>query len=380
VDWDRRLFDALIPLPEGTSYNSYVIKGSEKTALLDTVDPPMAEAFFAKLQAFPKIDYLVAHHGEQDHSGLIGRVLEKYPQAKLLCTPKAKDILMDHLGVEAGRIQTVADNETISLGDRTLKFMHAPWVHWPETMLTWLEEEKILFTCDLFGAHLAQSGLYAANDPGLYSAAKRYYAEIMSPFRAHIRKHMERVAGLGVKTIAPSHGPVYDKPEFILKAYQDWAGEEPKNLVLLPYVSMHGSTRRMVEYLAGSLAEKGVKVEQVDLSSADLGHLAALLVDAATLVLGTPTVLGGAHPAALYAAVLANALRPKLKFASVIGSFGWAGKAVEQVVSLLPNLKVEIIPPVLCKGRPKEADYKALEDLAGRIAEKHKGLGIGENL
>ena len=374
IDWDRRLFDALIPLPDGTSYNSYLIRGSERTALIDAVDPTMQDVLINNLNQLgvEAIDYVVANHAEQDHSGAIPQLLEKYPRAKVIATPKGKGMLIDLLRIPQEKFITVNDKETISLGDKTLEFIHAPWVHWPETMLTYLREDKILFPCDLFGSHLATTDLYVTNEGQVYEAAKRYYAEIMMPFRTNIQKHLERVKDCEIAVIAPSHGPLYDRPEFILKAYYSWVFDEPRNIVVLPYISMHGSTRKMVEYLVGALAQRGVTVKQFDLTVTDIGKLAMALVDAATVVIGTPTLLTSPHPNVVYAASLVNALRPKLRFVSIIGSYGWGGKAVEQLAGMIPNLKVELLAPVVIKGLPKEADFKALDSLADTIAQRHK--------
>jgi len=374
IDWDRRLFDALIPLPDGTSYNSYLIKGSKKMALIDTVDSTMEGVLLNHLNQLgvKTIDYVVANHAEQDHAGAIPQVLSRYPEAKVVTTPKCKGMLIDLLMIPEVKFITVNDKETISLGDRTLEFIYAPWVHWPETMLTYLREDKILFPCDFFGSHLATTNLYVTDEGQVYEAAKRYYAEIMMPFRAIIQKNLGKIQDYAIDIIAPSHGPMYDKPEFILKAYHSWVFDEPKNIVVLPYISMHGSTRKMVEYLVGALVQRGVTVQQFDLTVTDIGKLAIALVDAATIVIGTPTILVGPHPNVAYAALLANALRPKLRFASIIGSYGWGGKAVEQLAAMIPNLKVKILEPVLSKGLPKEADFKALDNLATTIAEKHK--------
>ena len=378
IDWDRRLFDSLIPLPDGTSYNSYLIKGTEKTALIDTVDPAMRDVLLNQLSELgvQKIDYVVANHAEQDHSGTIPRVLEKYPEAEVVCTPRCKDMLIEALMIPEGKFITVNDKETISLGDRTLEFIYAPWVHWPETMLTYLREDKILFPCDFFGSHLATTDLYVRDGGQVYEAAKRYYAEIMMPFRTIIQKNLDKIKDYAIDIIAPSHGPMHDRPEFILNAYHSWAFDEPKNIVVLPYISMHGSTRKMVEYFVGALIQKGVTVKQFDLAVTDIGKLAMALVDAATVVIGTPTVLTGPHPNVAYATILANALRPNLKFISIIGSYGWGGKAVEQLAALIPNLKVEILEPVLSKGFPGEASFEALDKLAAAIAEKHKEHGF----
>jgi flavorubredoxin len=157
IDWDRRLFDELIPLPDGTSYNSYLIEGSTKTALIDTVDPTMGDELINHLNQLgvDNIDYVIANHAEQDHSGSLPQVLAKYPDAKVVATPRCKGMLVDLFMIPEERFVTVNDKETISLGDKTLEFIHAPWVHWPETMLTYLREDKILFPCDFLGSHLA---------------------------------------------------------------------------------------------------------------------------------------------------------------------------------------------------------------------------------
>ena len=372
VDWDRRLFDSLVPLPDGTSYNAYLIEGSEKTVLLDAVDPAMGGELMGQLEGVTKIDYIISHHAEQDHSGTIPQVLEKYPDAKLISTPKAKGMLIDLLRIPGESFITVEDGETLSLGDKTLKFIYTPWVHWPETMVTWLEEDRILFSCDFFGSHIATTDLFVTDEGRIHEAAKRYFAEIMMPFRNIIAKNLEKLASYDIEMIAPSHGQIYPRPAFIIDAYRDWILGPPRNTVVLPYVSMHESTKLMVDYLVSALVERGVGVEQFNLEVTDIGKLAMALVDAATIVIGTPTILAGPHPYAAYAAFLANALRPKTKFLSIIGSYGWGGKTVETLAGMIPNLKVEVIDPVLCKGVPSESDFKALDELATSITEKHK--------
>ena len=373
-DFDRRLFDELIPLPDGTSYNAYLIKGSEKTALIDTVDPEKSDVLLDQLAGVESLDYLVCQHVEQDHSGTIPQVLARYPDVQVLASPKAKSMLVDHLHLDPEKITEVGDGETVSLGDRTLEFIHAPWVHWPETILTYLREERILFTCDLFGSHLATTEIYAHDRVRVYDAAKRYYAEIMMPFRRIIEKHLTRLENYAIEMIAPSHGPVYDDPSFIIDAYRSWVLDPPANLVVLPYVSMHGSTELMVEYLTSALVERGVEVAPFNLTVTDTGKFTEALVDAATIVFGTPTVLTGPHPSVVSAAYLVAALRPKLKYAAIIGSYGWGGKAVEAVKSLTASLNLEWLEPVMVKGLPRDEDYAKLDRLAAEIAARHKEI------
>ncbi len=376
VDWDRRLFDALIPLPDGTSYNAYLIRGSEKTALLDTVDPAKIDVLLGYLADIPSLDFLVAYHGEQDHSGAIPVVLARYPQAKVICSPKAKGILMDHLGLPEEKIVTVEDGETLSLGGKTLEFIHTPWVHWPETMCSYLRQDRILFSCDFFGSHLAQSGLFVVDEDRVYEAAKRYFAEIMMPFRTAIQKNLDRLRTLTIDIIAPSHGPIHQRPQPILLAYRDWIKDTPKNGVAIAYVSMHGSTEAMVDRLIDALAARGVTACRFNMADADIGKLAVSLVDAATVVLAGPAVHVGLHPKLAYAAFLANAIRPKARFAGFIGSYGWGHKMVEQLTGMLSNLKAEILPPVIVRGMPKAADFQAVEALAETVASRHRALGL----
>lgn len=372
IDWNRRLFDSLIPLPDGTSYNAYLIKGREKTVLLDTVDPPMVDVLLSQLKSIENVDFVVSHHAEQDHSGAIPHVLEKYPKAKVITSLKGRDMIIDHLCVPEEKVVTVEDGEELSLGDKTLKFIYTPWVHWPETMVTYLKEDNILFSCDFFGSHIATTDMYVTDEGQVYEAAKRYFAEIMMPFRNIIKKNIQKISEYEINMIAPSHGPIYDKPNFIINAYGDWISDTPKNIVVLPYISMHGSTEKMVQYLVAALSKRGVKVHQFDLAVTDIGKLAITLVDAATIVIGTPTVHVGPHPNVTNAVKLANVLKPKAKFASVIASYGWGSKAIEQIADMIPNLKVEILEPVLVKGYPRENDFKALDKLADMIATKHK--------
>ena len=378
LDWDRRLFDELIPLPHGTSYNSYLIKGSEKTALIDTVDPTREYELISNLVKVgtETIDYIIANHAEQDHAGSLPMMLEFFPDAQIVTNEKCRDLLIALLHLPPERFRVIKDRETISLGDRTLEFLLTPWTHWPETQVTFLREDRILFPCDLFGSHIATSDLFMQDERTTYLSAKRYYAEIMMPFRASIRGYLEKVNALSVAMIAPSHGPIYRNPQFILDAYADWTSDAVKNEVVIPYSSMHGSTQKMVDYLVDALLARGITVQPFNLSKTDVGELAMALVDPATVVIATPTVLFGPHPQVVYATYLANLLKPKVRFASVIGSYGWGGKAVETIVKMLDHLKVEVLEPVMVRGLPDEAAMRGLDRLADDILKKHQEIRI----
>lgn len=376
IDWNRRLFDELVPLPHGTSYNSYLVKGSEKTVLLDTVDPSRSDELMANLGALQvnELDYVIAHHAEQDHSGGLPDVVEAFPKAIIICSAKAKPMLLDLLQLPEERFQTVADGETLDLGDKTLRFIMTPWVHWPETIVSYLEEDKILFSCDFFGAHMAVSDLTVDDSSSVDHSAKTYYAEIMMPFRSKIAQHLEKLSDLDIELIAPSHGPLRSDPREIMSAYAGWVSGAVSNTVVIPYVSMHGSTQVLVDRLIDSLVSRGITVKPFFLSRTDIGELANALVDAATVVIGTPTVLTGPHPLATNAATIVAAIRPKIKFASIVGSFGWGGKTVEDLTAIISKLPVEIIEPVLVKGYPREDSLQRIDALAEAIAAKHATL------
>ena len=377
-DCDRRIFDELIPLEHGTSYNSYLVKGSEKTAIIDTMYPPKTKEYMKRLfdNQVGKVDYIIANHGEQDHSGSIPALLAKYPNAIVLTNPKVAENIKNMLFVPAERIREIADGEEVSLGDKTLKFIFAPGVHWPDTMFTYIKEDNVICTCDFLGAHYTFSDVFAVESKELEHSAKRYYAEIMMPFRMMCQRYTKMIKEMNVDMILPSHGPVYTNPSFILDLYTDWTCETPKNLVVMPYVSMYESTKEMVDYLCEKLEAKGVKTFKFDIVDGDLGDLAMSLVDAATIVMGTSMVLAGPHPMAVNVAYLAAVLRPKAKFASIIGSYGWGGKLFDVILNMLSPLKLDLIDPIQVKGKPTAETFLELDKMADAIVEKHKSIGI----
>lgn len=381
LDFDRRLFDALIPLPQGTTYNSYLVRGREKTALIDTVDPTKELEFVTNLMKakVDTIDYIIVNHAEQDHSGTLPMIAELFPAARIVVNEKCLDLVKHLLDIGEERCMVIKDRDTLDLGGKTLEFLMTPWVHWPETMVTYAREDRILFSCDFFGSHLADSTLRVVEWSEVYRSAKRYYAEIMMPFRSSVRQNLEKVSTLDIAMIAPSHGPVHANPRLIMDAYRDWTSDVVKNEVVIPYVSMHGSTEKMVSRLTEALIDRGIRVHPFNMVATDTGELAMALVDAATIVVGTPTVIFGPHPQAVYAAYLANLLRPKTRFVSVIGSYGWGGKAVDTLKGMLPRMQAELLEPVYIRGAPGAQDFRSLDLLADTIAAKHREIGVIAN-
>lgn len=373
-DWNRRMFDALIPLPQGTSYNAYIVKGNEKTALIDTVNPGFEREFKEKINMvaeIEKLDYVIMNHAEPDHANAIQFVMENAPNAVLVTTDRGVKMARIYHEVAEERIKIVGDGDTLDLGGKTLRFISAPWLHWPETMFTYLPEEKVLFPCDFFGTHTAQ-GVYDEEIEDLIPLAKRYYGEIMMPFRKMGAQALEKIKDLDIKIIAPSHGPIYKNPQRILEPYAKWTAGETENKALIVYVSMWGSTAHMVKTIAETLLQEGIDVRIYDLASSDIGDVARELVDSRAIVLGTPTVLGGMHPLALYGTYLVKALNPPAKYGVVLGSYGWGGGALKQAGDILIPSKMEVVGTLQVKGRASEEDLKKVQEIGRELAQKMK--------
>ena len=377
IDKEKKLFHEFAPLPDGTSYNSYLIMGSEKAALIDTVPPEKLSVLLKNLKSakVKNIDYIIANHAEQDHSGSIPFMLKKYPNAKVICSKSCKQMLIDLLEISENNITVMEDREKLSLGDKTLEFIYTPWVHWPETMSTYLREDKIIFACDLFGSHLAKNDSSGDNKQ-IMDATKKYFAEVMMPLKVHVKRNLEIIKDYEINFIAPSHGPVHKNPKAIFSAYEEWLSQNVKNEVVIAYVSIHKSTETMVNYLSKQLNVKGINVKRINLSDIHYGDLSIHLVDPATVILASPMFLASAHPTVITATYLINMLKPKLRFLGTIGSFGWGGNMAGDINNITLQLKAERLSPVIIKGAPKEKDFKMLDSLAEEICNKHKIIGV----
>jgi len=373
-DWNRRMFDALIPLPNGTTYNAYLIIGSNKKALIDTVNPGFEKELEDKVAQVVNptdIDYVIMNHAEPDHAGSIPYIMALNTKANLVTTAKGAKMAQIFYKVPEERIIAVRDGETLDLGGKTLQFIEAPMLHWPETMFTYLKENKILFPCDFFGSHAAK-GLYDDEIEELLAFAQRYYGEIMMPFRVMGQKALEKIKDLPIDVIAPSHGPIHRNPARILNVYRNWSNGETKQKAIVVYVSMWGSTEKMIKPIVDTLTSEGIEVALYNLTVSDIGDVAKDLVDSRVIVLGAPTVLGGAHPLAVYVAYLVKALKPPAKFGAVLSSYGWGGGAIENIQEVLGPSKLEIVGALEINGPPSEENIKQIVDLGKTIANKIK--------
>ncbi|MEM2986836.1 MAG: FprA family A-type flavoprotein [Nitrososphaerota archaeon] len=373
-DWNRRIFDALIPLPKGTTYNAYLIIGKDKKALIDTVNPGFEIELEEKIKQIidPKdLDYVIMNHAEPDHAGSIPHIMNLSDKAKLIVTKRGAKMAQIFYKVPEERIVIVTDGNTIDLGDKTLKFIEAPMLHWPETMFTYLQESGILFPCDFFGSHTAEA-LYDEEVDNIISKAQKYFGEIMMPFRNMVKNGLEKIKNLKINIIAPSHGPIYKNPERIINAYYKWANGETKNKAVIIYVTMWGSTESIVKLIIETLASEGIEVALHNLIIADIGEIAKDLVDSRAIILGAPTVLGGAHPLAVYAAYLIRVLQPSAKFCAIFSSYGWGGGAIRHLKEIISPLKIEIIDTLEINGSPSKDDEMKIIELSKKIAEKIK--------
>jgi flavorubredoxin len=375
-DWNRRVFDAFIPLPYGTSYNAYLVVGKNKAALVDTVNPGFEDVLLSKIsQLLPpeKIDYVIMNHAEPDHAGAIPAVLKTAKNAKLVATQLGTDMAEVYFNVPAERKTAVKEGDTLELGDKTLRFIEAPWLHWPETMFTVDVQDQTLFSCDFFGAHLTSDRLYADEIGELVPAeAKRYYAEIMMPFANPARKALDKVKLLNPKIVAPSHGPIYRNPQQIIGAYEKWIRGRLEEKVVVVYVSMWGSTQALERIITETIASEGVEAVPYNLTVADISHVLRDLVDASAVVIGSPTVLGGAHPLAAYATELIASFGIRGKTAAVFGSLGWSGGAAKRIKTRLEQGGFQVIDTLEIHGPPKPDHVKKAVALGRAIAEKVK--------
>jgi flavorubredoxin len=375
-DWNRRIFDAFIPLPYGTSYNSYLVVGRDKTALVDTVNPGFEEVLLRKIsQLLPpdKIDYVIMNHAEPDHAHGVSTVMEVAKNAKLVATKMGVSMANVMFSVPSEKTITVKEGDVLPLGGKTLRFIEAPWLHWPETMFTFDVEDRILFSCDFFGAHLASDNIYADEIGGmLLPEAKRYYAEIMMPFAASACRALDKVKDTNAKMIAPSHGPIYRDPEPIVNAYEDWARGPLRKKVVIVYVSMWGSTQTLERVITETISTEGVEAIPYNLTVADVSHVLRDLVDSSAVVIGTPTVLGGAHPLVTYATELIASFGIRGKIAAVFGSFGWGGGGMKKIKARLEQGGFEVIDSFEIRGSPKPEHIAKAIALGKTIAARLK--------
>lgn len=369
-DWKRRIFDCIAATPQGTTYNTYLVKGSDKTALIDTIHKDFTDDLSGKINQLlggHAIDFVVMNHAEPDHAGSIMDILNKY-DAKLLTTRKGAELAQVYYEVPDDRIRIVADGETVDLGGKTLTFIHAPFIHWPETMMTWLAEDGILFSCDFFSAHNT-IGDFDDESEDVLHWARKYYAEIMMPLAKMGRMAMSKIKELDIKIIAPSHGPVYRNPETILARYADWTNEKTLDKAIILYTSMYSFTEKVALSIAERLKNKGILVGAYDMVNTDSAELINQLLDTRAIVIASPTLLGNIHPVLQYGMILIKTLKPPVKYGLFINNYGWGKSATRHGVEFFEQAKIDSVGVVEVNGKPRDEDIANINEATDILAK-----------
>jgi flavorubredoxin len=372
------VFDIVIPTEYGTTYNSYLVKGKEKTALIDCVKRPFAGEFFGKIgEILPveKIDYVVVNHSEPDHSGAIVDLLKRHPNIEVYLSRPAKAFI-DNLVNAEYKFHVVNDNEELSLGGKTLRFINAPFLHWPDTIFTYVVEDKILFPCDFVGSHYSSPHIF--NDEldapeKARSAFEFYYSTIMRPYKEHILKACERIKDLPISMIAPSHGPVLRKnPLAYVAWYKDRAdimARVKEKKVPIVYVSAYGNTAMMAKKVAEGVAAGGLTPVLLNAVEVPTGKIVDELDESVGFLIGTPTLNSNLpHPIlSLIGHLVVLNLRGKT--ASAFGSYGWSGEAMKMVQDILTAMRIKVSPePIKFKMTPSVQELDACFDFGKKFA------------
>jgi len=376
---DRKtdLFEGLWPLPRGVSYNSYLILG-EKVVLLDTVKVTMAGAFLAGLERLlngRKIDYLVTHHLEPDHSGSIGLLRRCWPDMKIIGNKKTAEFLREMHGIEVD--MPISDSDALELPDRTLRFYLTPMVHWPETMMTFDESNGTLFSCDAFGGFgtVDQSLFDDQGVPAWYEDdVLRYFSNIVAKYAPMTHKAIGKLAGLDIKIIAPSHGIIWRQdPLRIVKIYDRWSQDQWETGVLIAYGSMYEHTETMAEAVAAGVRDEGVTLRLYDVSRR---HLSYIIRDAwryGGLILGAPTYDTKLYPMMLH---VINSLPKGLvarRSLGLFGNYGWVGGAVKTMQAWAEDQGGKPVEPIVeARFRPTDDDLKKCRQLGQTVAREVK--------
>jgi len=378
-DFDMRVFDIIMTTEYGSSFNSYILRGSEKTALFETEKTKFFEDYLKEIeQVTPvsKIDYIIMNHTEPDHADGIGELLKINPEITVIGTGAAVNNLKQIMNREDFRFQIVKNLETLSLGDITLEFHVLPNLHWPDTMWTYAKEIRTLFPCDSFGSHFATKEVLRSlvtDEEGYWKATKYYFDCILGPFRnPFVVNGLKRLETLDVDMICTGHGPVLDSHiDEIVEKYREWCAVQPKDhkTVVIPYVSAYGYTGMLAEALAEGIREAGAKAVLYDMvEEKDSARVIEEITAADGLLVGSPTIVGEALPPV---ADLLNGLHAALvrgKPAAAFGSYGWSGEAVPNLTAKLTALKYNVQEGIRVKFRPSDADLKAAREYGTQFA------------
>jgi flavorubredoxin len=378
VDWNLRDFHGYTTR-RGTTYNAYLIS-DEKTALVDTVKHLFSNQLLQNISEITnpeKIDYIIINHVDMDHSSSLPTIAKHAKNATIIASQRGKDAIIKHYGANFN-IQTVKTGDELKLGKRTMRFIEAPMLHWPDSMFTYVVEDKILMPNDAFGQHLATSQRFddEVDEHVLMEEARTYYANILMPLASLITRKIQEVVQMGIPIamIAPSHGIIWrSNPSKIIKAYLDWSAGLSRNKVVVVYDTMWGSTDKMARAIAEGVTGEGVEVKFLKLRASDLTEAVTEILDAKAVVVGSPTLNNQMFPTLSSFLTYITGLKPKGKLWSFFGSYGWGGGAVKSMIETVKKAGFEVLEPSIeVKYVPDQEDLKKCFEFGKQIAAKIK--------
>jgi anaerobic nitric oxide reductase flavorubredoxin len=379
IDWDLRDFHGYVT-NRGTTYNAYLIQ-DEKTALVDTVKSTFADELVRNITehtSFDKIDYIIVNHVEMDHSSSLPIIAKLASNARIFASVRGKDELIEHYGKEFERVETVKTGDELKVGKKTLRFIEAPMLHWPDSMFTYLVEDKILMPNDAFGQHLASSERFddEVDEHVLMEEATIYYSNILMPLAPLITRKIQEVVAMKIPIdmIAPSHGIIWRKdPMKIVNAYLNWSAGTTRNKVVIVFDTMWHSTDKMARAIANGIASEGVDVKMVKLRSSPNSEAITEVLDAKAVLVGSPTLNNQMFPTLSSFLTYATGLKPKGKLWGFFGSYGWGGGAVRGMIEMVKKAGFDVMEPGLeIKFVPDNDDLKRCVEFGRQVAQKIK--------
>ena len=382
VDWNNRYFHGVTySTHRGTTYNAYLVAGEKYRALVDTVYTPFSEVLVShltELVSMKDIDYVVVNHVEIDHSGALPRIMELCPQAKICCSRKALEPLRKHFGDQGWEMHPVKTGDVLDLGGKTIRFIEAPMLHWPDSMFSYIPEDKLLLPNDAFGQHLASSHRFddQVDNAILMDEAAKYYANILLPFSALVERKLREIDELGIEidTIAPSHGVIWRQdPGQIINAYQRWAtgletlGRVSPEIVVV-FDTMWGSTEKMAEAIAEQLSAQGYRINLYNIGKSDYSDIIREILEAKAVIIGSSTINNGMLPSLSPLMEELVGLKPKGRIGAAFGSHGWRGGAVKQIATMLIDAGINLVGDGLAiQWVPDREDLEACRNLARKV-------------
>ncbi|HFD8691640.1 TPA: FprA family A-type flavoprotein [Clostridium perfringens] len=384
LDPNLRVFDIIMYTPYGTTYNSYVVKGSEKTAIFETVKAEFFDQYIARLKDLgvepSEIDYIVVSHTEPDHAGSIGKILELAPKAKIVASPIAINYIKEIVNGDFESIP-VKDGDSISLGNKTLKFMSVPFLHWPDTIYTYVEEDKTLITCDSFGSHYSCEEMFddlIPNEEEYMEALKYYFDCIMGPFKPYVLKALDKIKGLDIEIICPGHGPILrSNPYKVVNLYKEWSTPAPAKEVKkasIFYVSAYGYTKQLAEKIAEGIKSTGnLDINLFNIIEHDMTELVGEVGSSDAILFGSPTIVNELVEPVRDLMAKLNPVIHGGKIAGAFGSYGWSGEAVPRIESRLKELRMNMpVEGLRIKFKPSEEETQKAFDFGVEIGNALK--------